>query len=180
MIMFLDTETTGFPSSRNPKETEKFNKARLIELGYLIYDKDNKQIDQYSSLVKPDNFIITNERIHGITQNDASKNGDQLVSVMERFYNDLQKIDTIVCHNINFDMNILLSEAYRINNIELFQLIESKNKLCTMDLGKQFMKIKKFPKLVELYKFLYNQDIEQDHRSISDCIICANCYYKMI
>jgi hypothetical protein len=40
--MVLDTETTGLPSSRNPQELDKFNNARLIELGYIIFDKSGK------------------------------------------------------------------------------------------------------------------------------------------
>lgn len=178
-IMFLDTETTGFPSSNDPTDLVKFNHARLVELGYLIYDSNGTKINEYSSLVIPDNFIITNDHIHGITTNDAMTKGSPIKKVLNQLFNDLQNIDTIICHNITFDMKILLSEAFRNNNILLFDLIKSKNKVCTMDLGKQYMKVSKFPKLIELYKYLYNKEVIQDHRSLSDCIICADCYYKM-
>jgi len=178
-IMFLDTETTGFPASNDPTNISKFNNARLVELGYLIYDPNGKKINEYSSLVIPDNFIITNERIHGITTKDATTKGLPIKKVLDHFLDDLKNIDTIICHNINFDMKILLSEAYRINNILLFDQIKSRNKLCTMELGKQFMKTSKYPKLIELYKYIYNKEVIQDHRSLSDCIICVDCYYKM-
>jgi len=178
-IMFLDTETTGFPSSNDPTDIVKFNNARLVELGYLIYDTNGIKINEYSSLVIPDNFIITNDHIHGITTNDALTKGLQLENVLGQLFNDLKNIDTIVCHNITFDMKILLSESYRNKNMLLFDLIKSKNKLCTMELGKEYMKISKYPKLIELFKFIYNKEVIQDHRSLSDCILCADCYYKM-
>lgn len=178
-IMFLDTETTGFSNSNDPTNLISFNNARLVELGYLIYDTNGIKINEYSSLVIPNNFIITNDHIHGITTNDAKTKGLPIKNVLNQLFNDLQNIDTIICHNITFDMNILLSEAFRHDNILLFDLIKSKNKLCTMEMGKQYMKVSKYPKLIELYKYLYNKEIIQDHRSLSDCIICADCYYKM-
>ncbi len=179
-IMFLDTETTGFSTSTNPKEIDKFDNARLIELGYLIYNKDNCKIKEVSSLVKPQNFIIKNTFVHGITTKQALTNGLEINTVLSQFYEDLKNTDTIICHNINFDMQILLSEAFRSGNTQLYDLIESKNKLCTMEIGKKYMKSTKNPKLVELYKYLYNKEVKQDHRSLSDCIICADCYYKMV
>ncbi len=179
-IMFLDTETIGFPTSSNPKDIDKYNKARLIELGYLIYGKDKCKIKEVSSLVKPVNFTIGNTFVHGITTSQAQTNGLDINIVLTQLYEDLKNTDTIICHNINFDMQILLSEAHRAGNIQLYNLIESKNKLCTMDLGKKYMKSTKQPKLVELYKYLFDKEIKQDHRSLSDCIICADCYYKMI
>ena len=180
-IMFLDTETIGIPYSNNYKDLYKFNKARLIELGYIIYDKDKNKIKEYNNLVIPNNFSINNSEIHGITNIDANTNGQDIKKVLNDFYEDLLNIDTIICHNIIFDMNILLSEAYRMNNENLIKAIESKNKICTMKMGKSYLGIKmKFgPKLVKLYETLYNEPIKQDHRALSDCDICAKCYYKM-
>ncbi len=48
-----------------------------------------------------------------------------------------------------------------------------------MELGKKFMKVNKRPKLVELYKFLFKQEFKQDHRALSDCVACADCFYNM-
>ena len=45
--MILDTETTGLPASKDPTEIYKFNNARLIELGYIIYDSTGKKIKEY-------------------------------------------------------------------------------------------------------------------------------------
>lgn len=178
-VMFLDTETSGIPYSNDYTQLSKYDNARLIELGYIIYNGDIMELE-YDSLVKPNNFIITNEFVHGITQDNAINNGKNLKEVLEKLYNDLQQVDAIICHNIKFDMNILLSECYRINYTDLIKLIESKNKICTMKLGKEYMNISKNPKLIDLYKFIFNEPVKQDHRSLSDCHICAKCYFKIL
>jgi DNA polymerase III epsilon subunit-like protein len=178
-IMVLDTETTGFPNGRDPKDWEKFNGARLIELGYIIYDETGKKIKEYDSLVKPDNWTITNSFVHGITQADAISSGKPIGEVLAELSNDLDIVSAFVCHNINFDMDIISAESYRAKQTELANKIESKRKICTMELGKKFMKINKRPKLVELYKFLFKQEFKQDHRALSDCVACADCFYSM-
>jgi DNA polymerase-3 subunit epsilon len=178
-IMVLDTETTGFPNSHDPKEWEKFNSARLIELGYIIYDNFGKKIKELDCLVKPDDWIITNTFVHGITQYDVVNNGKTITEVLEDLSLDLDKVESFVCHNINFDMNIILAESYRANKEDLINKIMSKNKICTMELGKKFMKINKKPKLIELYKFLFKQEFKQEHRALSDCVACADCFYNM-
>jgi len=179
-IMILDTETTGFPASRDPTEIYKFNNARLIELGYIIYDSTGKKIKEYDLLVKPNNFVIGNTRIHGISQQDAISKGQPIEQVLNELSTDLDKIDAFVCHNISFDMNIILSESHRAKMLDLVKKIESKEKLCTMEMGKKFMKLNKSPKLIELYKFLFNKDFIQEHRALSDCVACADCYFSMI
>ena len=179
-VMVLDTETTGFPSSRNPQELDKFNSARLIELGYIIFDKSGKDIKKYDNLIIPDNFVITNTFIHGIKQENALKNGKNINEVLDQLTLDLKNVDGIICHNISFDMAIILSEAYRANNLELVKLINEKLHICSMAIGKKFMKNDKNPKLIELYKFLFNKDFIQDHRALSDCVACSECYFSMI
>ena len=179
-LMVLDTETTGFPSSRNPQELDKFNSARLIELGYIIFDKSGKDIKKYDNLIIPDNFVITNTFIHGIKQENALKNGKNINEVLDQLTLDLKNVDGIICHNISFDMAIILSEAYRANKLELVKLINEKLHICSMAIGKKFMKNDKNPKLIELYKFLFNKDFIQDHRALSDCVACSECYFSMI
>jgi hypothetical protein len=77
-------------------------------------------------------------------------------------------------------MAIILSEAFRLNKLELIELFSSKLHLCSMAIGKKFMKSDKNPKLIELYKFIFNKDFIQDHRALSDCVACLDCFLSMI
>ena len=145
----------------------------------VIQKTTGKKIKEFDSLVKPDNWTITNTFVHGITQADAIATGKPIGDVLAELSKDLDSVGAFVCHNINFDMDIIGAESYRAKQIELAGKIESKRKICTMELGKKFMKANKRPKLVELYKFLFKQEFKQDHRALSDCVACADCFFNM-
>ena len=186
-ICFIDTETTGLPSRKSfnsyydPSDLEKYSSSRVIEIGYIILEIiDNKITSkkEYSSLIKPDNFNINNSEIHGITQEECNNKGIEFTLFLNTFIQDMKDVDLIVAHNLLFDRNILLSEIYRYDK-SFYDIFKSKKGLCTMDLGKSKMNIKKSPKLVELYKFLFNEDFLQQHRALDDVIKCMKCYCKM-
>jgi DNA polymerase III epsilon subunit-like protein len=198
--LFIDIETIGFPEKldyNNYHDPTKFknihyyDNARIIEIGFMIYDENNNIVKSYSSLIKLDNFTIKNSSIHGITDDDCNKDGIDFKDVLNELIEDVDKYDNIIAHNISFDYNILLSEIYRVlydtsslsyENILLDFLNNfiNKNKLCTMEIGRVYMKTKKNPKLTELYQHLFKNPIVQDHRALSDTAICSKCYYKMI
>ena len=183
-IMVLDTETIGLPlfksydSYYDPKESKYYDKARIIELGYIIY-KDGVKIKTVSSLINL-NVDINNSHIHGITKLECQEKGYNIVNVMNDFYKDLLTVDTIVAHNIMFDYNILLSELYRLNSNKIIDELNSKELLCTMKIAQKKLKLTKRPKLVELYYMLFSETIEQQHRALSDCCICGSCFFKLM
>jgi len=178
--MILDTETTGLPFSKNPKDLEKFSNARLIELGYIIYDQKGNKVKEYDSLVKSSGFSIKNTHIHGITDLDLILYGKPISEVYNIFYEDLLTVDLIIGHNIIFDINILLSEAYLNKYDTIYKYLEEKKTNCTMEMGKMFFNLDKNPRLKELFKMITNKDQIQDHRALSDCLMCSECYFKMI
>lgn len=178
-ILVVDTETTGLPSSWDYRRINCFDSARLIELGFILYDSNGNQVYKNSILIRPNGFTIENSHIHGISHIEALETGKSIDEVLNEFEQILKTIEGIVCHNITFDMNIIMSEAYRLKKHSLIELIESKTKICTMEMGKKFMKFYKNPKLVELYKFIFNKEFNQEHRALSDCEACADCYFSM-
>ena len=182
-VMVLDTETTGIPITAgfnnyyHPKELKYYDTARLIELGYILYDIKGIKYKTVSNIVLPNNFSIDNWKIHGITNEIATKEGIELKEVLDKFSEDLDLVDTIIGHNIKFDMNVLLSEFYRNDRQDLIEKFKTKKVICTMQVGKVVMKQYKFPKLIELYHFLFNEICNQEHRALSDVIICAKCFF---
>jgi DNA polymerase III epsilon subunit-like protein len=131
-------------------------------------------------LIKPINIKIENSHIHGITQELAEKNGIKMYEALKELEDDLKFVDTIVAHNLLFDYNIILSECYRLNFNNLINKIESLNKSCTMKLGRKVMGVGKYPKLSVLYEFLFQKEIVQEHRALSDVLFCLDCYIKMV
>lgn len=183
--LFIDTETSGLPQQVNfhtyyhPKHIKYYDNSRLIEIGYIIYDDDNK-IKDNDILIKPDNFIVENTFIHGLSNEMLNNEGNDINEALNILEYDIIDVDVIIAHNIKFDINIILSECYRYKKSNLIELIKNKKHICTMNMGKNYLNQKLYPKLTILYKKLYNKDVKQIHRALSDAIICKDCYFKMI
>jgi len=189
LLLFLDTETTGLPDKRgwddyyDPSELEHYERSRMIEFACIIYDTEKKEIvKEYSTMIKPDGYLIENSHIHGITHEEASDKG---VCIQELFMNLLScfheyNIQKIIGHNILFDIHIIRSELFRYNETELLDIFNTIDLSCTMKMGQKRMNQWKSPRLTELYAFLFKSEIEQDHRALSDTKYCFACYLEMI
>jgi len=185
-FMIIDVETSGLPirksfySTPDPSMIDLYKNARIVEIAYIIYDSQFNIIRKVESLVKPEGFIIENSHIHKITQEEACQNGQNIETILQNLEKDLIDVERIVAHNIDFDINIILSECYRSKKNNLIKNIFLKQKYCTMKNGKSLMKTKKYPKLTELYQYIFKKEVIQKHRALSDVEICADCYRKLI
>lgn len=184
-IIVFDIETTGLPEKigfdkyYHPSLTHKYDKCRIVELAYIIFDDYGNEIKRVSSIIKPDGFIIENSHIHGITTEQAINEGKSIIYVLEQFKVDISNCKKIVAHNIIFDKTILLSECYRYNKNDIVKELEYIIQYCTMIIGRDKMKMLKYPKLIELYKYLFNHDIIQRHRALDDVLLCSQCFFKL-
>jgi len=183
--IIVDIETTGLPiringKTGNPSELKYYDSSRMVELAYYIIDKNNTIIKQLENLIKPDNFIISEEvtKIHGISHNKALTEGKPINLVLETLEKDLitYNVDIFISHNVEFDKNIILSEAYRINNNNLINKLLLMPNFCTMKDNKIF---NKWVKLSVLYKELFNKEIVIEHRALSDVKVCYECYNEI-
>lgn len=186
--IIFDTETTGIPQRKgfnnyfHPRELVRYNSSRIVQIAYIILDKNNNEIKKYSAIIKPDNFFIENSHIHNISQDKAESEGIDFKDMISIFYNDLKNCDTIVAHNLSFDINILLSECYRYGFETIVDEINLKKQYCTMLKAKEILleKDSKYPRLIELYNYIYNEQWTQIHDATDDCIKCQKCYLKLI
>lgn len=195
MIIVLDTETTGLPKMvgfnkfKNPNSIENYDSSRVIQIAIGCYDTKEKKKEKefHDILINPDNkFEIKNSHFHGITQESASKKGILFSDCITILKNILDKTDLIVGHNILFDVNVLASELYRINEHKLAVTLLQKKTYCTCQNGKTVTKIKnkyqkyKLPTLEELYTYLYKEPMINYHNAKYDVIHTAKCYFKMV
>lgn len=179
-VLIFDTETGGlFARGSNYKNLEAFDKSRLVSICWLLVQGDSI-IEQSYFVIKP-TFSISPEStaIHGITNDYANEHGINLDIVLDKFYESLKKAHLICAHNIEFDSNIMKSELFRANKKNALSEFKNKHQICTMMKGRLFMKVRKYPKLSELYKFLYNEDLTNAHNALDDTKHCYKCYIKL-
>lgn len=156
----IDIETTGLSTSKN----------EIIELSALKI-RDNKVIDNFSTLIKPENKIgsfITN--LTGIT-NDMVKDSPSIMEALPLFINFLSN-DCIMGHNVNFDINFIYDNLKKHFNEEL-----TNDYVDTMRLSRKYCK---FPsnKLSYLAE-QFNISTVGHHRALKDCEITHFVYQNI-
>ena len=142
MKIVFDLETTGLPITPGfmqyypPNETKYYDSSRIVQIAYIKLDENNQEIYRKNKLVKPLDFKITNSTFHGITQEKAMKEGEEMKDILASLVSDLKDCKVLIGHNILFDYNILLSECYRLGLVDLIITVTKLNLYCTMKEGK--------------------------------------------
>lgn len=192
MYFIFDTETTGLPIfnttgfHRFPsfRFLNRYDSARVVSISWIVADDDGKLIKQVYHVIRPLDFVIDNDskatEIHGITQEIAEENGVPWHTMYEEFMADLADCNTIVAHNIQFDLSVMLSEMFRYNKQEGIDTFIEKNRLCTMKLGKLAMSQSRGPKLCDLYKHLCDEVMKNAHDASYDTLVCYKCFVEML
>lgn len=187
LILIFDTETSGLPPFKmvqnrrtiaSPERYLKYwDECRIVEIAWEVYQSDGTFVKSYTSLIRPDTFQISSEstKIHGITHEEAFDKGKPIQEVLSTFQNDLQKVHTIVAHNIDFDYNVILSEYLR-QSLSIDSL-KTKTQICTM---KDYLQSnRKWPKLKELYYECFQEELQQTHRALDDAQACAKIFFNL-
>lgn len=157
----IDIETTGLDT--------KFDS--IIELSAIRY-KDDNQVENFSSLVNP-GFVISDfiTNLTGIT-NEALSGAHGLTKVLPEYIAFIGG-DTIVGHNVNFDVNFIYDRAESIGVAPI-----SNDFIDTMRFSRRLhpgLSHHRLPDLVGLY----GVDVTTFHRALADCETTAKCYQAM-
>ena len=198
-ILFFDTETTGLPLDFDEPYTNVKNWPRLVQLSWILEDTETKEVTEHDFIIKPEGFIIpfAATKIHHISHGRAERNGKPIQSVLSKFELDILKADLLVGHNIEFDLNIVGAEFYRLKKDKecvlaprtinkIIKTLFSKPNCCTMETGTYYTKIEtyngeyKWPKLIELYRHLFGHDFKGAHNSLDDIRATRECFWEML
>jgi len=208
-ILVFDTETSGLPHK------EFFNKVSLttinmwpyiVQLSYVVYDTKINDIDDFADdIIKIPKHVKLDgdsEKIHGITNIMCENHGISILNALVDFNNIYNDVDIIVGHNIDFDINMLQAEWYRIisqstTNYEIrqeydrfCQLRRNKKQYCTLKENVKMCNIQaiskktgkpyvKWPTLDELHQHLFKSSAQNLHNAIIDVMVCLRCFYKI-
>ena len=187
MYLIFDTETTGLPKKWNAPLTDSDNWPRCVQLSCQIHDQEGALTSSRDYLIKPDGFKIPydSEKIHGISTELATQEGQSINNVLNYFQDDLNKVNYIIGHNVKFDRNILGAEFIRNDKNDPFpelKIIDT----CTEETA-NVCQIKggprgrfKLPTLTELYFFLFNDKFKEAHNATADVEATARVFFELI
>lgn len=185
MYLFFDTETAGLPQSYSAPASDGNNWPRLVQIAWLLTDRNGKELRSQSFIIRPVGFEIPESAvsIHGITTAKAKKLGVELKRALTEFSKDLQSADTLIAHNMEFDERVVGSEFLRV--ARMGNPLIGKALYCTMRSSTSFCRIPggprgyKWPKLQELHKVLFGSQYESAHDAVADVNACAKCFFEL-
>lgn len=183
--MLFDTETTGLPLRWDAPMHDLENWPRVIQLAWIITDETGKLESSNKYLIKPDGWSVPNEDFwirHGYSTEKCEREGIPMTEALWHFLIDYEYADLMVAHNMNYDRNVLGAEMIRYNR----KASKNIKAICTKELGTGVVKIPgryegsyKWPKLEELYRFLFQKDFDGSHDALNDVMATSECFFEL-
>jgi len=190
LILFFDTETTGLMDKTLPLN----ERACIVQLAYIIgmYNGETMDvIEKKNIMCKPLVPIHPKaQEVHGFSDETVA-NCPPFIDIAGDFFRSILEADMIVGHNIKFDIDMVEAEAEKIwpdaskRNAFISKL--RKKSLCTMTPSVQLCKCPfpsgkrgyKWPKLTELYRFLFDKEVENAHDALGDITATMECFIEL-
>jgi DNA polymerase III subunit epsilon len=183
MYLFFDTETTGIPKNYKAPASDARNWPRLVQLAWLLTDKEGNVQKSAEHIIRPEGFSIPADaaRVHGITNEVAKQKGVELKLALEQITADFAQAKALIAHNMSFDEKILGAELLRMG---FANQVETMKRACTMLASVDLCAIpgpygNKWPKLQELHKKLFQQEFTGAHSAMADVQACAKCFFEL-
>ena len=187
MYIFFDTETTGLPKNYNAPAEDLNNWPRIIQLAWSLYDDQKKEVKRVCKLIKPDGWIVPNDKFwldNGFSQEKSMEEGVPIKEILEEYVKDRLNSKYAIAHNISFDSKVIRSEMIRSSIKADF----TAQKVCTMQKSTSYCKIPhkngrkgvKFPNLTELHEKLFNTGFSKAHDAMADVDACSKCFFELL
>lgn len=187
--LVFDTETTSKCDFKAP-HTSPYQ-PDIIQIAWILGDEHNI-IEEFQTLVNPTDanpqwqMDPGAEAVHGISRQEVLENGRPTKEVMVQFSAALHQADVLVCHNTQFDFKLVATALHRVNGGKTLERLQNSNRYCTMLKSTRLCNLPgpygpKWPKLLELYPFLFNgEQFDGAHEALSDVRATRRCYYEMV
>lgn len=198
MYLFFDTETNGLPKNWKAPMLELDNWPRVIQLAWLVVNKDNLDRAEWKYLILPDGWTIPDGSQgedasfwieHGYNTTKSLAEGVPIKGALESFMLDVNECQYLVSHNMDFDYNVLGAELVRAG-------VRGKKltRICTKEASTDYFKIPfagrkqypgarqsfKWPKLSELHVKLFGTDFEGAHDAMADVRALRTCFFELL
>lgn len=188
MILFFDTETTGFLDDRLPPNHEA--QPYIVQLAAQLCQDDGDPIAGFSLIVAPGVPIPEKAAaVHGVTDAKAIQFGVSAEFALSAFTHLYQRADLVCAHNIKFDKGVL-EVAIARHYGKTMPL--RKPLFCTMEAASPIIKLPptermraagfdkpKPPKLEECIKHFFNEELDGAHDAMVDVTACRRVYLHL-
>ena len=170
--LFLDVETTGLLPKNYRSGFSNPTWPKIVQAAWVLADEKGKIIKSVNKIVAVD-VLIPDEvvAIHGITNEIAQTQGVPLGDVLDELLQDFKQSDVLICHNVNFDLNVLRGELLRKGHWGASYKFKT---FCTMLESIRYCDIehpyytRKWPSLSELYYECFKKNLRKAHDASSD------------
>lgn len=185
MYIFFDTETTGLPKNWKAPMTDLDNWPRIIELAFQVYDTEHKLIHSYTTLIKPDGWVVPDGKFwidNGFNQARNMEEGIPMADALNEFKEWHDQSEYMIAHNISYDYNVLGAEFIRYG----VRCKKRLKQICTKETTTYFCNIQgnygkpKWPTMGELHMKLFNEEMEDAHKADIDVGYTAKCFFECV
>lgn len=180
-LLFVDIEASGLPRKWTVPYSQDENWPHAVQVAWLVYTRDGKEIKRQDHYIRPDGFTITDGAVavHGLTPAFLQTHGKSRGEVLRRLQQDLaQYTPMVIGHFMQFDFHVLSADFYRENLPSPFAGLPT---FCTMAASSELMRLPrpKFLHLGELYSFLFQKPLEKQHNALMDATAAADCFFEL-
>lgn len=184
-VLCFDCETTGILEKGMKWDEDFLRFPRPVTMAWAFGDTEKHEI------IRPQGWDIPTETvaIHGVTTEQADKEGKPFVEVVTEFLNDAEKYPLICAHNIYFDTSIIKAAIMALCP-ELSERAESAlfkgKRIDTMRKTNKFVGARKengsgkFPTLEELFAKLFDGATFPAHNALEDVRALRKCLPPLV
>lgn len=184
MILFFDTETTGLPEKGKDWENDFKEFPNIVQLSWIVTDDLGEILSSEDCIIQPVGWDIPEEaeKIHGISTQKALDTGIEYSVALKAFLYDAGRCEIIVGHNIYFDTSIIKANCLKLefNKESISDILHKDKRFNTMQKTMHLFEPKKWGKLSEVYKKMFNTDLKDAHNALADVKAVKDIYFKLI
>lgn len=188
MILFFDTETTGFYDQKLPPDHA--GQPHIVQLAAELCEDDGRPVMGMSLIIDcPFPIPARASEVHGITNEIAGARGVDLEFAIDLFRHFYRLADLVVCHNVAFDVPVMASEITRFLKRST---VLTKPTFCTMESATPIVNLPptermlaagfnkpKPPKLEECIRHFFDEALEGAHDAMIDVAACRRVYFHL-
>jgi len=183
-MVFVKTETTGFPDFQAPSDAA--HQPHIVSICAIKVNLATREIvGSLESMIKPDGWEIplSAASVHGITTDYATFSGRPEAEVMAEF-NELRGDLPVVCHSAAFQNKVLRIAAKRFLDSDTADKWKSSEVICTAALTKPIVQVPaakkgfKNPTLAQSYQHLFGRELVDANSAVAAAHACKDVFFE--